>query len=429
VPKLTLISPPSPHRVSPDPNGMPLGLCMLASMVRDFIDVIIIDGYSNAYEIDRVADLALQSNPDFVGISMPFAFSQKPALAISEKINNERPEIMIIAGGNQATFRSDEIIEHDCIDFIVIGEGEQSFVELIRNVDSAKLNPPDGVKVKSGPCIPRPMNHDLDSLPYPSFDLLHGFPEFYTARLITSRGCPFSCPYCSTMQFWTKRYRGRSASSVVDEIRWQRDTYGIKRISFADDTYNINRKRCIEISEALIDADLGVHWGASMRPDLVTKNDIDLYVRSGMSGLFMGMESGSPEILKGLTRKHDLDKTRDLIAYAESLGVEVHCSFMLGLPDERESDMQATIDYAKSLAASSLGFHIFHPLPGSEYGENIDGFGIEFENPETAIESLGSIDGAAPIRTKHLTSMQIVDYYWQARGVADDRRREVELPR
>jgi radical SAM superfamily enzyme YgiQ (UPF0313 family) len=404
---------------------MPLGLLMLASMVRDFADVKIIDGYSHAASIEETIHTALNTSPDIIGISMPFAFSQKPAIEIARGIKLAIPDIPIITGGNQATFRSDEIIENPFIDYIILGEGEETFSELVKNIIDGNSDPVIGVKTAAGPCETRSLIHDIDELPYPSFDLLESFPDFYTPRLITSRGCPFTCPYCSTMQFWTKRYRGRSAKSVVEEILWQMDEFGIKRISFADDTYNINRKRCREISEALIEANTGIKWGASFRPDLLARDDIDLYVESGMSGMFMGMESGSPEILKKLTRKHDLEFTRDLIAYAESKGVEVHCSFMVGLPDETTDDIELTIEYADSLPASTLGFHIFHPLPGSEYGEDISMHGLEFENPDTAIDTLGSIDGGAPVKTKHLTSTQIVDYYWRARDLAAKRLEKI----
>jgi radical SAM superfamily enzyme YgiQ (UPF0313 family) len=91
---------------------------------------------------------------------------------------------------------------------------------------------------------------------------------------------------------------------------------------------------------------------------------------------------------------------------------------MIGLPEETEDDIQLTLDYAGNLPASTLGFHIFHPLYGSEYGENPDKYGIEFESNE---DSIGEIDAVAPIRTRHLSQMRILDYYHMARGIAEDR--------
>jgi radical SAM superfamily enzyme YgiQ (UPF0313 family) len=137
-----------------------------------------------------------------------------------------------------------------------------------------------------------------------------------------------------------------------------------------------------------------------------------------MTGLFLGLESGSPAILKKINRNHNLDKTRDLVILAQNLGVEVHASFIIGLPDETGDDIQMTIEYAVNLPSSSLGFHIFHPLPGSEYGDHPEKFGIEIIADS---EGVGEIDAVAPIKTKHLNPMRILDYYYMARVVAEAR--------
>jgi radical SAM superfamily enzyme len=109
---------------------------------------------------------------------------------------------------------------------------------------------------------------------------------------------------------------------------------------------------------------------------------------------------------------------REIVRIAENLGIKVHASFMIGLPEEKPEDVECTLEYAKSLPASSLGFHIFHPLPGSEYWKNPRRYGIEFVEQPEAPGMLGDIDGAAPIRTKYLTQMQILDYFYRARGIA-----------
>lgn len=409
---------------------------MLGAIVRDIADVSIIDGYSHALSVREISEQVIALTPDLVGISMPFAFSQRPAVEIAGLVKSELPGALMVAGGNQATFRADDILRNSDFDFIVLCEGETVFRALVERfsgdgIESVKADPPDGIRYrKNSDYLGEPvvLIADLDKLPFPAPDLLPGWPDFYTARIITSRGCPFNCPYCSSTAFWRHTYRGRSPGSVVGELRNLNEKWGIKRVSFADDTFNIDRERCLGIAGELIKSQIGIEWGASMRPDLVSREALDVYRRAGLTGLFFGMESGSLRILKSINRTHDLEISRELIRHAEEIGIEVHCSFMIGLPEEKAEDVEMTIEYARSLNASTLGFHIFHPLPGSVYGENPEGFGVEWENPELAMEGLGAIDGVAPVRTLYLTSMQIVDYYFMARGLAEERMRNLKNP-
>jgi radical SAM superfamily enzyme YgiQ (UPF0313 family) len=109
------------------------------------------------------------------------------------------------------------------------------------------------------------------------------------------------------------------------------------------------------------------------------------------------------------------------VEYAESLGIESHASFMIGLPDESDEDLDLTIEYAKKLPSRTLGFHIFHPLPGSEYGNCPSRYGLEFDRSFGDLRNLGAIDSVAPVKTKHLTPMRILDYYYMGRAIAEDR--------
>jgi len=429
---LVLISPPSPYRDTPDPNGLPLGLCMLASMVRDLSDVTIIDGYSRALSVANTVDATLAREPDIVGIGMPFSFSETPSLEIAEALKSVKKDLPIVAGGIHATVRAPALIENPHIDGLALGEAELTVAELVKTfirggwTEVAK-NPPDGLLVR-GEATRHPVRHrkfveNLDSLPSPAFDLLEGFPDRYAARMETSRGCGYNCPYCASAAYWGRIYRTYSPKRVVEEMSKLKERWGIRRVSFSDDTFNLDLKRAREIAKLLIDADPGIQWGASLRPELMTEEDLELYVRAGMTGIFLGLESGSPGILKEIKRAHDLDRTRELVARAESMGVEVHGSFMIGLPGEREEDIELTLKYAESLAAGTLGFHIFHPLPGSEYGENPDKYGIKLEIPDSMSGGLGDIDGVAPVRTKYLSPMRILDYYQIARAIAEKRRK------
>ncbi|MCX6647621.1 MAG: radical SAM protein [bacterium] len=426
--RIILISPPGLYRDTPDPNGLPLGLVMLATMAREIADVEIIDSYSLALPVSETIDRVTKSSPDMVGISLQFSFSEPAALEIAKGIKISNPEIPMIFGGIQATARSKSLICSPFVDAIAMGEFDIGFQKIIAAFNSG------GWENVSSSRIPNLMLNEisigqiqrqsefidnLDSLPMPDFTLLPGFPQKYNPRLLTSRGCKFRCPYCASAAYWGHRFRAHSPERVVEEMHGLKNKWGIKRVSFSDDTFNLVSSRSAKIAELLIDSGLEMKWGASMRPELLTEDDLRLYIKSGLTGLFLGLESGSPAILKKINRNHNLDKTRDLVILAQNLGVEVHASFMIGLPDETDDDIQMTIEYAVNLPSSSLGFHIFHPLPGSEYGDHPEKYEIEIIADG---EGVGEIDAVAPIRTKHLNPMRILDYYYMARGVAEERQ-------
>jgi anaerobic magnesium-protoporphyrin IX monomethyl ester cyclase len=432
--RLTLIAPPHPERDYPDPEGLPLGLCMLASMVRDRVDLSIIDALSLGMSVEDTVKAVEKESPDIVGISLPFSFSEKTACTIAEGIRLAMRDIPIIAGGIHATTMSDDLLRNEVADAVFLGEAEDTIVEFIdrfieNGCEGVRGNPPNGVRLlnENGDAVGRhrALIEDLDRLPYPSLDLLTGFPSGYSARILTSRGCPHRCPYCSSSAYWGHRFRAHSPGRVVEEMKRLRDTWGIRRLSLADDNFDADRERARDIARLLIDAGLGIEWGASSRPESLDEDDLRLYTEAGMTGLFLGLESGSPSVIKSIGRHHDPDATRKLITFAEGIGISVHASFMIGLPSETKADVEMTIKYAQSLGASSLGFHIFHPLPGSEYGTHPEEYGIKWELPEGESCRIGAIDTYAPIRTLYMTSFQIMDYYMQSRAIADGKiRRE-----
>lgn len=425
--RIILISPPGPYRDTPDPNGLPLGLVMLATMVSDIADVEIIDSWSLALSIPETIERVIAANPDLVGISLPFSFSEKTALEIAHGVKDFKPGIPVIFGGIQASVHAVNLIGTGEVDAVARGEYEFGFRRL---VEIFKSDGWDGVVFADIPNLlfeKETSGHtekgmefidNLDSLPIPDFKNLPGFPDKYNARLLTSRGCRFRCPYCASAGYWGHLFRAHSPERVLKELAYLKDNWGIKRVSFSDDTFNHDRKRSIDIAGLLIKSDLEMEWGASMRPELLDENDLRFYVRSGLTGLFLGLESGSEKILRIINRNHDPDKIRALIGLAEDLGVEVHASFMIGLPDEMEADIEATLEYAENLPVSTLGFHIFHPLPGSEYGENPVKYGL---GPVFGDDLVGDIDGVAPVNTRHLSPMRILDYYHAARGLMQRR--------
>lgn len=429
--RTVLIAPPSPLRDTPDPNGLPLGLVTLGTVLSPLCEVKIVDAYSLGLSVEQACEEVLNRNPDLIGISLPFSFSEKTGLAIAGILKKARGNVPIILGGVQATFGFRKVTLDPSVDAVVVGEAERTAVDMMKIIlrsgwRGVQNNPPAGVSVMLAPgtmteAEPRPLIEHLDSLPQPDFRLLGGFPEKYMPRIMTSRGCTFNCPYCVSCEFWRHRFRAHSPERVLRELRDLKDKWSVRQVSFSDDTFNLDSARARKIAVLMIENMLRMKWGASCRPEILTSDDLRLYAKAGMNALFLGLESGSSEVLESINRKHDPEKIRGIIELAENLGIHVHASFMIGLPAEKADDVETTLAYAEKLPASSLGFHIFHPLPGSDYANNPKKYGIELvEQGEGSV--VGDIDGYAPIRTEHLTQMEILDYYYRARGIAEGRR-------
>jgi len=418
VVRVVLISPPSPFRDKPDPSGMPLGLVVLGSWILGArADVAIIDGYSKAQGVDEVVAEALGLNPDIVGISIPFTFLERTALKIAGEIKKHDPKILIVAGGFQASRNYEKILREGNFDFVILNDGEEPFRGLVSLVLQGRLNVVYEKSIagiasfKDGKILfEKPEQIDHLGLIRPDYDLLPDF-EYESIRIETSRGCGFNCPYCATTGYWGRKHRPIDPATVLTVLAEQ--CYkGKNKFSVADDNFNFNKQHARRICEQITRLDIDPQIGVSCRPELLTREDLEIYRRAGINSIFLGLESGSPEILKQLKRAHDLDMTREMIEFAMSIGIDIHTSFMIGLPGETRDDIKKTLEYADSLPTSNIGFHIFHPLPGSEFGDNMEKYGMTIENPE--FEGLGAIGSVAPIRTGNLSSMEISDFYDRA---------------
>ena len=257
--KILLLSPPtiSVIRTVVGTTGPPLGLAYLASMVRDEHDVLIVDSLAEDYDYEDVKRIIKRYDPDVFGITS--TTSMVPDAYKIAKIAKEHNEnVKVVMGGPHATFVPERTFK-ECpyLDFIVRGEGEQTFKELIECLEKKKdpsnilglsINMHNKVKNNS----PRPLIKDIDRIPMPSYDLLpmekYQVDGVRFGTVMTSRGCPFDCAFCSSSLQFGKRWRGHSDSRVIEELRLLHEKYGIREIEFLDDTFTLNKPRAIKIN-------------------------------------------------------------------------------------------------------------------------------------------------------------------------------------
>ena len=361
-----------------DISTPPLGLGYLASVLRERgFKVRIIDDMVEKLSLDelmgRIRDAVV------VGItSTTPTFSA--ALRYARTIKRRFPDVFVILGGVHATFRPMDALKNDFVDAVCVGEGEETMVEVAERVEAERSL--DGVRglvwKENGRIIdngPRGFIEDLDSLPFPAYDLMPI--EKYTVfgsrlehfPMITSRGCPFACRYCSSSLFMGRRFRFRSAENVVDEMEWLVSDFKARHIAFGDDTFTLNRKRVIEICDEIKKRGLEVDWSCSSRVDTISGELLRKMRDAGCSAIYYGVESASPEILRYYRKRIDLENVRKAVELTKKAGITTICSFIIGAPYERKEDMKATLKFALKLDPDYAQFSVLTPYPGTEIYE------------------------------------------------------------
>lgn len=269
-------------------------------------------------------------------------------LRIATEVKRLRGDSVVVLGGPQASVVDVATMRaFPAIDVIVRGEAEHTLPELIDALARAgSLSTISGVTFRAGGEIVRnpdaPLVMDLDALPFPAF---HLFPDVGHCRhfpLELGRGCPFSCTFCSTNDFFRRRFRLKSPEQMIADMRRVRDTYGISSFELVHDMFTVDRKRVAEFCEALIASGEQFIWGCSARTDCVDEELIALMARAGCRGIFFGIETGSGRMQKIIDKGLELEDSRARVRSCSKYKVNTAVSLMAGFPDETMDDLRQT---------------------------------------------------------------------------------------
>ncbi len=299
---------------------------------------------------------------------------------IARAIKAERPDTKVIFGGVHATSLWPQLLaEYPAIDFIAVGEGEGTLLDLVE----AGLKPGAGIpglarrtgegEVRFGG--PRPLMEDLDVLPFPAYDKLNGFPEAYplplfsyprapATTLITSRGCPFTCSYCDRSVFGSS-FRAHSPGYLLDHLRFLKAHYGIRHVSIYDDNFTLKRERVTAFCEGLLASGLGMTFNCIGRAKNLDGPTLKLMKRAGCWMINLGVESGDQEVLARHRSGSDAEALDRVIREAKAVGIRVKGLFMMGFPGETEESIRKTITYCMAKDFDEVNLTKFTPFPGA----------------------------------------------------------------
>jgi len=354
----------------------PLNLMYLGAALEDAsISVKIIDDDLYQLGFEKVADLASKIDPAVVGVTATTATINN-ALNHIKSVKNILPNVLTVIGGSHATFVPDETLKSEgALDVVVIGEGEETIVDIAQKyekTENKELSEIKGIAYKDDGKIrmtsSRPLIENLDNLPFPARHLVP-FKSYRTSSqaggMITSRGCVFSCNYCSSSLIMGKKFRTRSPENVVDEMEELVNKYGVKDIAFLDDIFMLNKRRAMEIADEIRSRGLDLGFITSSRVDTVNRDLLEHLKSAGMDTLYCGIESGSQRVLDLMGKGITLKQAEDAIKVTKEVGINIMGSFILGYPGETEREMDQTIDFAIKLDPDYSQFSILTPFPGT----------------------------------------------------------------
>lgn len=358
----------------------PLGLAWLAAVLEQKgINVNIIDALVERKNAEAVAGEARKAYPDIVGIYCGTDI-RRDAFQVAHSIRKICPEVYIVMGGPHVTFAAEDTLQNvPSVDIIVRGEGEETFTELVNVLDAGKnLAQVKGISFRDGKNIihnlPRPFIENLDVLPLPARHLLPmdkynfriPFSRVRATSVLSGRGCPIGCIYCSTSFLWGRRIRVRSPRNVVDEIEHIVNEYGIKGIYFFDDTLTFHKQRAMEVCDEMIERNLGLTWFCESRVDIVDEKLFLKMKQAGCRIIAFGVESGSQRVLDNMKKKISVSQSINAINLCNKAGMKSKSFFMYGLPGELPEDIEATFRLLYGLNSDIKVMGICKVRPGTE---------------------------------------------------------------
>ena len=376
----------------------PLGILYISAYLEQqgVANKIFDTTFSSKKELNKYL---LQYLPDYLGIYV----NLMTKLNVLEIINfikshDELSRTKIILGGPDVRYNADKFINHGA-DYLVIGEGEESFYELIKALDtntqkSLKEIPGIGFKDDAGNTTltqDRTLIKKIDELPIPNREKIdiaayqNVWKKYHGSDAVsvsTMRGCPYTCRWCSRAVYGLS-YRRRSPAMVIDELEIIQINYHPDTLWFVDDVFTISHKWMSEFTYELKRRNLKINYECITRADRLNEEVISMLKNSGCFRVWIGAESGSQKIIDAMDRRVDVKQVREMIKLTKKCGIETGTFIMLGYPGETEKDIEETIKHLKGSNPDYFTITIAYPINGTEFYQEIEAKQIKSFNWET----------------------------------------------
>lgn len=405
----------------------PIGLAYLAAYLEEKgIPTEILDANAMLLSVEEIVKQAVNSRASVIGLSSVTStiyLTYEIAKGIKGFANKT-----IIVGGPHVSFTAKETLsECSSIDIVVRGEGEETLWEVLEKMEKGEsVCGVRGISFRQDGKVvsteERPQINPIDKIPFPAYhllpiDLYRPSPLLQVnakgkryGRLVTSRGCPNRCTFCSSSHFW-KGVRMRSPQNIVEEIQVLKDQYGVRHIDFLDDTFTLSRQRVFAVCDLLLNKGLYIKWSCSSRVDTIDEKLIKKMKDAGCFGICFGVESGDQEILDRVKKNIKIGQIRQAIRLSKKYGLKTMADFMIGLPGDTDETIEQTISFAKELNPDIAFFSLTTPFPGTELFFELK---KAKKLPKRIDWDAYSLHGKTIAKTEALSSSEIVAYYNKA---------------
>ncbi|MDA8414509.1 MAG: cobalamin-dependent protein [Desulfobacteraceae bacterium] len=345
-----------PDRRDPFISLLPTGLCSLHACLRAAgFDTVLANfsGWTNADVKQQLSDL----KPNIVGITQ-WTHNRFAAMNLAGLVRVELPDCFVIMGGAHATFCHDKVLQDGSpVDCVVFGEGEETLLEIVHHCnEGTSWRDVFGIAYRVHgqivSTLPRSPVGNLDSLPIAVSFLEQSVGvdiQLQSEFILTARGCPSSCHFCSSPRFWQHKVRFRSPDRIVEEMVYIRDRYGLIYFSLRDDTFTADRARTIEFCRLLIERRIYLLWNCQSRVNSLDEELLVWMKRAGCECIQLGVESGSQKILSQLGKTITPAQVEIAAGLIRRVGINLSVYLISDVPGETEDDVRQTIDLIKRI--------------------------------------------------------------------------------
>lgn len=357
---------------------VPLGILYISAYLeKNGFENKVFDSTFSSFEL--LKKHLLDFKPDAIGIYTNL-MTKLNVLRIVEfiKSNSEISQCKIILGGPEGRNHIDNFLKYGA-DFIVLGEGEETMLELIRSIDNNETNYSSikGIAFynSNNVCINPERNKikNLDELPLPNrkkvnlqlyFDAWKQKHGTSTISINTMRGCPYTCKWCSRAVYG-QTYRRRSAKAVVDEIVWIQENYQVDSVWFVDDVFTISHKWLDEFKNEITSRKISMPFECITRADRLNEEVLLNLKKSGCFRVWIGAESGSQRVIDLMDRRVEVNQVRNMIQLAQAIGIQAGTFIMVGYPGETEADIYETVHHLKVSNPDLFTITVAYPIKGT----------------------------------------------------------------
>lgn len=396
--------------------------------------------------INDIVDYISKEQYDLIGMQT-YITNMNRCFEVASLIKKKTPQSKIILGGPHATIFSDMVIAHPSVDYVAISEAEYTVKELIKCLgNNIEPNEVLGLywkerngKIHKNPR--RPFAENLDKLPVPRYEIFNPdnyFPAVHIRgrrvhNIITSRGCPFKCTFCSATEVYGNRYRYQSIERSIREMKFLKDKMGVDSLQIYDDNFTTSRKRTKELCKKMIEESLDLQWVCYTRADTIGDDEmLHLMKEAGCYMIVVGIENGNERILKLINKQLNLDIARRNLELAEKASINVLSSFMIGLPSETIDEIENTIEFSTTLALTYATYPIFTPYPGTPIYEDAKNHGTivsdNFDEFSRWGEGVYSSNGIDPGIYKKLQKKAFRRFYLRPKIIVELMKEMSQLP-